>query len=119
VEEFEVAKGGGVWVANGVMTLTQLGVWIALIETRSFSRAAVRLGITQSGVSHAIGALEKQFKVSLIDRDAAEFALTQAGAQFSIRAREMLALSDTLTQEMSDLHGLRLGTNVTSASCGV
>jgi DNA-binding transcriptional LysR family regulator len=101
------------------MTLTQLGVWIALIETRSFSRAAVRLGITQSGVSHAIGALEKQFKVSLIDRDAAEFALTQAGAQFSIRAREMLALSDTLTQEMSDLHGLRLGTNVTSASCGV
>jgi DNA-binding transcriptional LysR family regulator len=46
------------------MTLTQLGVWIALIETRSFSRAAVRLGITQSGVSHAISALEKQFKVS-------------------------------------------------------
>jgi DNA-binding transcriptional LysR family regulator len=92
------------------MTFTQLGVWIALIETRSFSRAAVRLCITQSGVSHAVGALEKQFKVSLIDRDAAEFALTEAGAQFSIRAREMLALSDTLTQEMSDLHGLRLGT---------
>jgi DNA-binding transcriptional LysR family regulator len=92
------------------MTLTQLSVWIALVETRSFSRAAMRLGITQSGVSHAIASLEKQFKVSLIDRGAATFLLTQAGEQFSIRAREMLALADTVTQEMGDLSGLRLGT---------
>jgi DNA-binding transcriptional LysR family regulator len=92
------------------MTLKQLGVWIALLETRSFSRAAMRLGITQSGVSHTITAIEKQFKVSLIDRGAAAFSLTPAGVQFSVRAREMLALEDTLTQEMGDLSGLRLGT---------
>jgi DNA-binding transcriptional LysR family regulator len=92
------------------MTLTQLSVWIALVDARSFSRAAMRLGMTQSGVSHAIASLEKQFQVSLIDRNAVDFSLTQAGLQFSIRAREMLALSDTVTQEMSDLRGLRLGT---------
>jgi DNA-binding transcriptional LysR family regulator len=92
------------------MTLTQLSVWLALTETRSFSRAAMRLGISQSGVSHAIGTLEKQFNVSLIDRSASRFSLTQAGNQLSIRARELVALADTIHQEMSDFRGLRLGT---------
>jgi DNA-binding transcriptional LysR family regulator len=92
------------------MTLTQLEVFVTLAECRSFSRAALRLGVTQSAVSHVLRALEKEYGVSLAQREAREFSLTEPGQLLLLRAREMLALASTLGQEMSDAKGLKTGT---------
>ena len=78
------------------MTLTQLEVLIALDECRSFSRAAMRLGTTQSAVSHALRALETQFAVKLALRNAAGVSMTDAGERLLLRAREMTALAATM-----------------------
>ena len=92
------------------MTLTQLEVLIALDECRSFSRAAMRLGTTQSAVSHALRALEAQFSVKLALRNAAGVSMTGAGERLLLRAREMTALAATMTQELGDARQLKTGT---------
>ncbi len=92
------------------MTLAQLEVLIALAECRSFSRAAMRLGTTQSAVSHALRALEAQFAVKLAQRDASGVLMTDAGQRLLLRAREMTALAATMTQELTDARDLKTGT---------
>lgn len=92
------------------MTLAQLEVLITLDECRSFSRAAMRLGTTQSAVSHALRALEAQFGVKLAQRDASGVTMTDAGERLLLRAREMTALAATMTQELGDAKELKTGT---------
>jgi DNA-binding transcriptional LysR family regulator len=92
------------------MTLAQLEVLITLDECRSFSRAAMRLGTTQSAVSHALRALETQFGVKLAQRDASGVTMTNAGERLLLRAREMTALAATMTQELGDAKELKTGT---------
>ena len=45
-----------------------LEIFLAVAETGSFTEAGRRLGLTQSAVSQAVGHLERQFEVVLIDR---------------------------------------------------
>lgn len=92
------------------MTLAQLEVLIALAECRSFSRAAMRLGTTQSAVSHALRALETQFGVRLAQRDASGVQMTDAGLRLLGRAREMTALAATMSQELTDARAMKTGT---------
>jgi len=92
------------------MTLAQLEVLITLDECRSFSRAAMRMGTTQSAVSHALRALETQFGVKLAQRDASGVTMTDAGERLLLRAREMTALAATMTQELGDAKELKTGT---------
>jgi DNA-binding transcriptional LysR family regulator len=92
------------------MTLMQLEVLIALAECQSFSRAAMRLGTTQSAVSHALRTLETQFAVRLAQRDASGVRMTDAGERLLLRAREMTALAATMTQEAVDARDLKIGT---------
>ncbi|MBW8722841.1 MAG: LysR family transcriptional regulator [Polaromonas sp.] len=92
------------------MTLAQLEVLITLDECRSFSRAAMRLGTTQSAVSHALHALETLFGVKLAQRDASGVTMTDAGERLLLRARETTALAATMTQELGDAKELKTGT---------
>jgi DNA-binding transcriptional LysR family regulator len=93
-----------------MMTLKQLEVLIALAECRSFSRAAMRMGTTQSAVSHTLRTLEKDLGVRLAERDASSFKITGAGQQLLQRAREMAALAEIIQQEMTDKRELKTGT---------
>lgn len=92
------------------MTLNQLEVLIALDESRSFSRAAQRLGVSQSAVSHALRALESHYGLPLALRDASQFTMTEAGCLLLLRAREMTALAATAAQELGDARLLKTGT---------
>ena len=92
------------------MTLSQLEVLIALDESGSFSRAAMRLGTSQSAVSHALRALESHYGIRLATRDASHVTMTDAGCKLLLRAREMTALAATLAQELSDAKNLKTGT---------
>jgi len=62
--------------------LNGIGVLVAVVETRSFARAATALGITASGVSRAVARLEERVGVRLLDRNARAVTLTGEGRRF-------------------------------------
>ncbi|NWB96360.1 LysR family transcriptional regulator [Pseudomonas gingeri] len=92
------------------MTLTQLEVFSQVAELRGFTSAALRLGISQSAVSHALKGLEQELGVELLRRHQGQVELTDIGAQLLLRARAMLGLADTLRQEAADARGMKRGT---------
>jgi DNA-binding transcriptional LysR family regulator len=62
--------------------LNGIGVLAAVVETKSFNRAAGALGITASGVSRAIARLEERVGVRLFQRTARSVTLTEEGRRF-------------------------------------
>src|SRR6185312_2040455 len=62
--------------------LNGIGVLAAVVETKSFHRAAGTLGMTPSGVSRAIARLEERVGVRLLQRTARAVTLTDEGRRF-------------------------------------
>jgi LysR family transcriptional regulator for bpeEF and oprC len=71
--------------------LRTLSIFVKVAERRSFVGAAAELGITQSGVSNAISRLENQLGVRLLARTTRRVSLTEDGAAFFARCRQVLA----------------------------
>ena len=65
--------------------LSVLSAFLAVAEERSFTRAAKRLGVSPSALSHAIRGLEEQIGVRLLARTTRSVAPTEAGEQFIAR----------------------------------
>ncbi|MGH7005551.1 MAG: LysR family transcriptional regulator, partial [Alphaproteobacteria bacterium] len=61
--------------------LADLVVFLAVAEECSFTRAAARLGTSQSSLSHTIRRLEERMGVRLLTRTTRNVAPTQAGEQ--------------------------------------
>jgi DNA-binding transcriptional LysR family regulator len=70
--------------------LSVLSAFLAVAEERSFTRAAKRLGVSPSALSHAIQGLEERFGVRLLARTTRSVAPTEAGAQLVARLRPAL-----------------------------
>jgi DNA-binding transcriptional LysR family regulator len=71
--------------------LQELGVFVRAAESGSFSRAGRELGLSQPSVSRIIGELEARLGVTLLLRTTRKITVTDAGALFLDRAREILA----------------------------
>ena len=69
----------------------ELAVFARAAESGSFSRAARELGLSQPSVSRIIGELEARLGVTLLLRTTRRITVTDAGALFLDRAREILA----------------------------
>ena len=59
--------------------LAELAAFATVAEERSFTRAAAKLGLSQSALSHAIGSLEKRMGVQLLARTTRSVSATAAG----------------------------------------
>ncbi|MBN9661769.1 MAG: LysR family transcriptional regulator [Acidobacteria bacterium] len=70
--------------------LRVLSVLLAAAEERSFTRAARRLGVSPSAVSHAIRGLEERLGVRLLARTTRSVMPTEAGEQLLARLRPAL-----------------------------
>lgn len=71
------------------LTLDQIRVFIAVVETGSFSEAARRLNRAQSAVTHAIRRLEAETETPVFNRSTYRPTLTDAGKALLIRARRI------------------------------
>jgi DNA-binding transcriptional LysR family regulator len=98
------------------MTLEQLRIFVAVAYIEHFTRAAERLGISQSAVSAAIAALESRYKILLFDRSHRRVELTPAGNSLLLEAKEILARVDLTTRRLEDLADLRIGRVAVAAS---
>src|SRR5450631_1056602 len=83
--------------------LDDLLAFLAVARERSFTRAAAKLGLTQSALSHTIRALEERLGLRLLTRTTRSVATTEAGERvlqnlapkFQEIAAELEALSAT------------------------
>lgn len=91
------------------ITLAQIQAFATVIEVGSFTLASEQLGMTQSAVSHAVTALEKELKVSLVERDRNGILLTDIGQRVLIHAQAMLTSAERIRQETSAALGLQTG----------
>jgi DNA-binding transcriptional LysR family regulator len=91
------------------MTFSQLEIFVALAQFKSFTLTAKELGISQSAVSHALKSLEQEWKVRLFNRDKNDVQITQIGYESLIYANEILISSNSLKQNISSFNGLSSG----------
>jgi DNA-binding transcriptional LysR family regulator len=62
--------------------LAGMAVFAQVVEAKSFSAAADRLGVSKSLVSRQVSALERSLAVKLLNRSTRRLSLTEAGAVF-------------------------------------
>ncbi|MFK4490399.1 LysR family transcriptional regulator [Bradyrhizobium sp. USDA 336] len=100
------------------VTLRQLRVFTGVYRTRSITRAARELGITQSAASLLIQQLEAEVSVKLFDRSTRSVQPTLAADEAFAAAERMLSDAQGLSRRMRDLAQARAGRVVFLASAG-
>jgi DNA-binding transcriptional LysR family regulator len=85
--------------------LRQLEYFVAVAEERSFSRGAARVHVVQSAVSTAIGKLERELDIRLLDRTGYPVTLTAAGTVFLAEARSTLAAARRAKSSIAGYRG--------------
>lgn len=98
------------------MDIDALRAFLAVAETRSFSRAAEQAFLTQPAMSKRISTLEQELGIRLFDRIGRQVQLTEAGALLVQRARAIINAIEEAKSALSNLSGavtgpLRLGTS--------
>ena len=93
--------------------LGELSAFAIVAEERSFTRAAARLGISQSALSHSIRGLEKKLGLQLLARTTRSVSPTAAGTallQDLVPALERIerAVAETRKQRESPTGRIRL-----------
>ena len=68
----------------------ELAVFVQVVESGSFSRAAERLGLANSAVSRTVKRLEDKLSANLLNRTTRQLRLTEEGCRFFERARQIL-----------------------------
>jgi DNA-binding transcriptional LysR family regulator len=87
----------------GTNDLGALSTFLAVAEERSFTRAAKRLGVSPSAISHSMRELEEGIGVRLLSRTTRSVALTEAGEH--LRARLRPAFSE-IHEALGEVTGL-------------
>ena len=90
--------------------LKAMAIFVKIVDQGSLSKAAEKLGMSQSSVARSLAALEESVATQLIHRTTRKQTLTEEGIEFSLRCRQILADVDdaenALTQRQSKPKGL-------------
>jgi DNA-binding transcriptional LysR family regulator len=95
---------------NPALELKHLRCLVAIVDTGSFTDAAIDLGVSQAAVSRTLLALERILGARLLHRTSRTVYPTTAGVQVLARARVLLSGADELVREATSGHTrLRIG----------
>ncbi|MDV3128707.1 LysR substrate-binding domain-containing protein [Mycobacterium sp. 21AC1] len=92
-----------------VVSLTQLEVLVAVVESGGFSGAAKKLFMSQPSVSNHIRNLESSLGVHLVQRSTQGARTTPAGDVVVDHARKVFELLTSLERQVAGLQGLESG----------
>lgn len=98
------------------MTFKQLEVFLAVADTRSFSKGGEAVSLAQSTASQHIRALEDQLQARLFDRSASQVTLTEAGRLFYDHAARICRCCSEAIEAVRRFQGLEQATLRVGAS---
>ena len=90
--------------------LNDLAAFVAVGTEKSFTRAAAKLGVTPSALSHAMRNLEERLGVRLLTRSTRGVTTTEAGERFLFSLAPMFEEIDTQLSLLSEVRGKPAGT---------
>jgi DNA-binding transcriptional LysR family regulator len=89
--------------------LSDLAIFAAVADARSFTRAAVKLGKSQSALSQSVRRLEERLKLRLLTRTTRGMMPTPAGEQLLSTLRPALSEIEAQLNALSELRELPSG----------
>jgi len=84
--------------------IQKLMYFVEIVEKGSVTKAADALNMTQPPLSMAIKKMESEMDVQLFERKGKRLILTGTGQLFYLRAKELIASSEAVLQELTDHH---------------
>jgi DNA-binding transcriptional LysR family regulator len=95
---------------NGSLDIDAVRAFVLVAELASFTRAAEAVGMTQSAISLQLKRLENRLELRLVERTPRSVRLTDDGAGFLERARDLLAAHDRALSSLREPeHRLTIG----------
>jgi DNA-binding transcriptional LysR family regulator len=91
------------------VNLRFLRTFVAIVDSRGFTRAATRLNLTQSAASRQIHALESELGVRLFDRIGRRIKVTSEGENLLVRSRRLLSDAESLGEQARALKSGQTG----------
>ena len=101
-----------------IILIEELKTFIAVVDKKSFTKAAVSINISQPSVSLHIVTLEKHFNTRLIERSNKQrtILITQTGELLYKKAKQILSLIDDTKEELNSYYNSTSGTLKIGAS---
>ncbi len=93
-----------------MQSLTEIAVFVRVVDCGSFTSAAARLDLSKSVVSKHVTRLEEQLGARLLNRTTRRLSLTEAGRALYERSRKGLTEIEEATSEVSRLQDVPRGT---------
>lgn len=91
------------------MTLLSCQIFSTIAQEGSFARAAERLHLTPSAISHAVAGMENECGFPLFTRTKAGVTMTAAAESLLPAIRRVLASTESLEQSIAQINGLHKG----------
>lgn len=86
------------------MDIRKIEYFLHVVEEKSFTKAAKRIHISQSGISQQIASLEEDLGVTLINRLNNKFELTKAGDYLYHSCREFVNQYHQIEKKTQEIH---------------
>ena len=91
------------------MNIQKYMAFVKTVECGSFTKAAVALNYTQSGISRMVKDLEMDWGVSLLERNRAGVSLTSDGLKLLPQLKRICNEYELLRTQVEELHGMQAG----------
>lgn len=91
------------------MNILKYMAFIKTVEYGSFTKAGELLNYSQSGISRMINDLEKEWKITLLERNRSGVKLTSDGSRLLPYAKSLCDEYQKLQMQVDDLHGVQSG----------
>ncbi len=83
--------------------------FVKTVDTGSFTKAAESLNYAQSSISKMIADLEKEWGISLLERNKKGVCLTSAGKEILPYARKIISDFEEIQQKVNAINGIQTG----------